>query len=98
MRTRLSTHLKLDQVIWIALKRYVLYHPGDGVYWEENCKPYVNLLPEHCRLTQLTSHRLKHYSQHLVKMTQLCPRQRPSQRRAKAFLALVEKWYWREYP
>jgi hypothetical protein len=98
VRNRLLLHLNLDHNLRDALRRYVRYHQEDSQYWEEICKPYINLMPEHYRLAQLTSHRLKHYTQHLRRLMRLYPRQRPSAKRAQALLDMVETWYWREYP
>lgn len=97
VQARLAVHLKLDLMTWLAVRRYLSAHDGDTTYWVQHCQPYLKLLGEHYRLTQITSHPLAHYRQHVKKMVLRFPRQMPTTKRAMVFLALIETWYWREY-
>jgi hypothetical protein len=97
LQARLAVHLKLDLMIWAAIRRYLRSHDGDTLYWMQHCQPLLNMLREHYRLTQLTSRPLPCYRQHVEKMVLRLPRQVPTTKRAMSFLALIEVWYWREY-
>jgi hypothetical protein len=95
---RLAIHLKLDQMVRNSVRTYVTDHWGDMRYWDKQCQPYLNLLSEHHRLAQVSTRSLKHYQKHVEKLAKNCPHRPPNTKRAKTLLALVETWYWREYP